>query len=53
MYAAESRGEVPRGTAARWRRKTPKRKLPERVKSASFVAGLVDGLKRFVTDLSL
>ena len=29
MYAAESRGEVPKGTAARWQKETGDKKLPE------------------------
>ena len=34
MYAAESRGDVPKGTAARWSEETPKgKKLPEYVKA--------------------
>jgi len=34
MYAAESRGDVPKGTAARWSEETPKGKdLPEYVKA--------------------
>lgn len=33
MYAAESRGDVPKGTAKHWEEATPKgKKLPERVK---------------------
>jgi hypothetical protein len=34
MYAAESRGDVPEGTAARWSKETPKdKKLPEYVEA--------------------
>lgn len=33
MYAAESRGEVPKGTAERWERHTKGKQLPERVDS--------------------
>jgi hypothetical protein len=33
MYAAESRGEVPKGTANRWEKETPKgKKLPKKKK---------------------
>jgi len=36
MYAAERRGDVPKGTATRWQKETPKsKKLPERVKAAA------------------
>lgn len=41
MYAAEARGEVPKGTAGRWQAHTPKGKnLPEhaRKKKASAIA---------------
>jgi hypothetical protein len=43
MFAAESRGEVPKGTAKRWAHETPKdKKLPERVKEkrATFEAAI-------------
>ena len=34
MFAAESRGEIPEGTAARWSKETPKdKKLPEYVEA--------------------
>lgn len=34
MYAAESRGDVSKGTAERWSAETPnEKKLPERVKA--------------------
>lgn len=34
MYAAEDRGDVPKGTASRWSDETPnEKKLPERVKA--------------------
>jgi hypothetical protein len=37
MFAAEKRGEVPKGTAERWAKHTPKSKdLPEHVKTAMF-----------------
>jgi hypothetical protein len=29
MYAAEARGEVPEGTAARWQKHTKAKRLPE------------------------
>lgn len=29
MYAAESRGDVEKGTAERWEKETKKKKLPE------------------------
>jgi len=32
MFAAEDRGEVPKGTAKRWAEHTKKKKLPEKVK---------------------
>ena len=36
MFAAESRGDVPEGTAERWAKETPSIKaLPERKKNAS------------------
>lgn len=35
MYAAESRGELKRGTAARWQKETGKRHLPERKKKSN------------------
>jgi hypothetical protein len=36
MFAAESRGDVPRGTAERWEAHTPKgKRLPEKVKAAA------------------
>lgn len=45
MFAAEARGELPRGTAKRWAAHTPKgAKLPEHVKKAS--AGLFKKLPR-------
>lgn len=34
MYAAESRGEIPKGTAARWEKHTKNKSLPEHVKTA-------------------
>jgi len=38
FYAAEARGDLPKGTAARWQRHTPKgADLPERVKEGSFM----------------
>ena len=33
MYAAEARGDVPKGTAERWQAETKDKSLPERVKS--------------------
>lgn len=54
MFAAEARGEVPKGTARRWARETKKqhKKLPERVKessmdkSAAFQAGVIAGMEK-------
>lgn len=54
MYAAEARGDVPGGTAARWEAHTKDKNLPERVKKAgeqsmrseSFLQGFVDGLNK-------
>lgn len=34
LFAAEARGEVPKGTAKRWQEETPKGKLPMRVKKS-------------------
>jgi hypothetical protein len=44
MYAAEARGEVPKGTAAKWQEETGKKKLPE--KKAAYAAGLHDALDK-------
>lgn len=42
MFAAEGRGEVPKGTAERWAKHTPDIKaLPERKKTASEIADVV------------
>lgn len=47
FYAAESRGELPRGTARRWEKETPKgKKLPEKVKQAAFDQGVRDGMAK-------
>lgn len=52
FYAAESRGELPRGTAARWEKETPKgKKLPERKKTAAYDVGVVVGLAKAITEL--
>lgn len=46
FYAAEARGELPKGTAARWEEETPKgKKLPEYKKTA-YKAGLHDSLEK-------
>lgn len=37
MYAAESRGEVPRGTAARWEKHTKDKSLHEHVKKSALI----------------
>ena len=42
MFAAEERGEIPKGTAKRWAKHTPNiKKLPERKKKASDIAAAV------------
>lgn len=35
FYAKEKRGELPKGTTARWEEHTPDKKLPEHVKKSS------------------
>jgi hypothetical protein len=53
MYAAEARGEVPKGTAARWQKETDKKKLPEKVASMSpFDIGVEDALIKSASYLS-
>lgn len=43
MFAAEARGEVPKGTARRWQRETGKgKKLPEKVASLSWRLGVME-----------
>lgn len=37
MYAAEARGDVPKGTASRWEKHTKNKNLPEHVKKASWI----------------
>lgn len=49
MYAAEARGELPKGTAARWQKETGKKKLPERKtseKTAAWDAGVAAGMEK-------
>lgn len=49
MFAAESRGELPRGTARRWAHHTKSiKKLPERVKAA----GITTLYARFLNSLT-
>ena len=45
FYAKESRGELPKGTAAKWEAHTPAGKLPEHVKKASSIKIPKGGLK--------
>lgn len=40
MYAAESRGDVAKGTASRWEDETKKKKLPEYVSAEAKRAAL-------------
>ncbi len=50
MFAAEARGEVPKGTARRWQKETGKIKLPERVeKTAAFNVGAQEGMEQCAT----
>jgi lysozyme family protein len=51
MFAAEARGEILKGTAARWQKKTED-KLPEKVKTAAYESGVVIGMARAITELS-
>lgn len=37
MYAAEARGDIPKGTASRWERHTTNKNLPEHVKKAGWI----------------
>lgn len=37
MYAAEARGDVPKGTASRWEKHTKNKNLPEHVKKAEWI----------------
>lgn len=49
MFAAEARGEVPKGTAKRWAEHTPSiKKLPERVRTKYHGSGTFcsDALKK-------
>lgn len=40
FYAAEARGQMPKGTAARWQKETGKKKLPEHKKTAATIPDL-------------
>jgi hypothetical protein len=47
MFAAESRGEIPKGTAKKWARHTPNIKsLPEHVKKACILRWVNNGLEK-------
>lgn len=54
MFAAEARGEIPKGTAKRWAEETPNiKKLPERVhkkESAAYLAGVEAAFAEFLKE---
>jgi len=52
MYAAESRGDVPKGTAKRWEDETPKgKKLPEHVKKASLESQIAASFTKIAIEM--
>lgn len=55
FHAAEARGELPKGTAARWEDETPKAKrkrLPMHVKkTAAYEAGVIIGMAKAISEL--
>lgn len=57
MFAAEARGEIPKGTARRWAHETPDIKnLPERVhkkESAAYLAGVEAAFSEFLKEARL